>query len=70
MHTSTFAGTMSGQVADYLRCKCKNCDHNYRYDCISAGCKCCDLEDGFSICIKGEFSLSDYAPLDTPITEA
>ena len=70
MHSSAFASSFSKQTADYVRCKCKNCEHDVRYDCISARCDCCDLEDGFSICIKGEFDWSDYAPLETPATEA
>lgn len=43
------------QDGDYLRCKCQHCDHDMRNDCLGYGCKCCDLEDGFSLAVKADF---------------
>lgn len=41
--------------ADIMHCKCGQCDHASRGDCIDGRCYCCDLEDIFAVLTHFEF---------------
>lgn len=43
------------QDSDYMKCKCKKCSHVRRKECLASGCRCCDLEDGYSLATKVNF---------------
>jgi len=47
--------TVIKQDGDYMKCLCKICEHTMRKDCVLNGCKCCDLEDMFSMLSKTSF---------------
>jgi len=40
---------------DYTHCKCDKCQHDSRNDCLGYGCRCCDLEDAFSLAVRADW---------------